>query len=56
MSTGETVPITMTSKKEQSLYDEVEQAIQSMERNEYPVRPAEPFRCPTCPFFLICPA
>ncbi len=56
MSTGETQPITMTSKKEQSLYEEVVQAMQAMERNEYPARPAEPFRCPTCPFFLICPA
>ncbi len=56
MSTGEAVPITMTAKKEQSLYDEVVQAVQAMERNEFPARPAEPSRCPTCPFFLICPA
>ncbi len=56
MSTGETTPITMTPKKEQSLYNDAEQTIQAMERNEYPAQPAEPFRCPTCPFFLICPA
>ena len=56
MSTGETAPITMTAKKEQSLYEEAVQAMQAMERNEYPATPAEPFRCPTCPFFLICPA
>ena len=56
MSTGESAPITMTPKKEQSLYQEAAQAIQAMERNEYPANPAEPFRCPTCPFFLICPA
>ncbi|GAC1431281.1 MAG: UvrD-helicase domain-containing protein [Ktedonobacteraceae bacterium] len=56
MSTGETFPITMTTKKEQSLYEEAMQAMQAMERNEYPAHPAEPFRCPTCPFFLICPA
>ncbi len=56
MSTGETQPITMTAKKEQSLYEEAVQAMQAMERNEYPAHPAEPFRCPTCPFFLICPA
>ena len=56
MSTGETQPITMTTKKEQSLYAEAVQAMQAMERNEYPAHPAEPFRCPTCPFFLICPA
>ncbi|MBV9227692.1 MAG: ATP-dependent helicase [Chloroflexi bacterium] len=56
LSTGEAAPITMTSKKEQSLYNEVEQSIQGLERNEYPAQPAEPFHCPTCPFFLICPA
>lgn len=56
MSTGEIVPITMTPKKEQSLYDEIERSIQAMERNEFPAQPAEPFRCPTCPFFIICPA
>ncbi len=56
MSTGETTPISMTAKKEQSLYEEVVQAVQAMERNEFPARPAEPSRCPTCPFFLICPA
>ncbi|GAC1649031.1 MAG: UvrD-helicase domain-containing protein [Ktedonobacteraceae bacterium] len=56
MSTGETTSITMTTKKEQSLYEEAVQAMQAMERNEYPAQPAEPFRCPTCPFFLICPA
>ena len=56
MSTGEIVPIKMTPKKEQSLYEELEQSIKAMERHEYPARPAEPRRCPTCPFFLICPA
>ncbi len=56
MSTGEVIPITMTARKEQSLYEGVEQAIEGLERNTYPAQPAEPFRCPGCPFFLICPA
>jgi CRISPR/Cas system-associated exonuclease Cas4 (RecB family) len=56
LSTGEVVPITLTSKKEQSLYEEVEKSILGLERNEYPAMPAEPFRCPGCPFFWICPA
>ncbi len=56
MSTGESFPITMTSKKEQSLYESAEQALKGLEANLYPAQPAEPFRCPTCPFFLICPA
>ena len=56
LSTGEVVPIPLTPKKEQSLYEEVEQSVLGLERNEYPATPAEPFRCPSCPFFWICPA
>ncbi len=55
MSTGETYPITLTDKKEQSLYNELEQAILGMERYEFPPKP-EVVKCPNCPFFLICPA
>jgi DNA helicase II / ATP-dependent DNA helicase PcrA len=55
MSTGETFQIKLTEKKEQSLYNELEQAILGLERNEFPPKP-DPFVCPTCPFFLICPA
>ncbi len=56
LSTGEVVPISLSAKKEQSLYEEVEQSVLGLERNEYPAAPAEPFRCPGCPFFWICPA
>ncbi|HEX9131423.1 MAG TPA: UvrD-helicase domain-containing protein, partial [Ktedonobacteraceae bacterium] len=55
MSTGETYPITLTEKKEQSLYNQLEQAVLGMERNAFPPKP-DAFVCPTCPFFLICPA
>jgi DNA helicase-2/ATP-dependent DNA helicase PcrA len=55
LSTGETYPITLTEKKEQSLYNELEQAILGMERHEFPPKP-DVIRCPSCPFFLICPA
>jgi len=55
MSTGETYPITLTAKKEQSLYDELEQAILGLERNEFPPKP-DVVICPACPFFMICPA
>ncbi len=55
MSTGETYPITLTAKKEQSLYNELEQAVLGLERNEFPPKP-DVVKCPTCPFFLICPA
>ena len=54
MSTGETYPITLTTKKEQSLYDELEQAILGMERNEFPPKP-DVMKCPGCPFFSDLP-
>ncbi len=56
LSTDEATPITMTAKKEQSLYDEAARSLEGLERNEFPARPVEPYRCPTCPFFLICPS
>ncbi|HKF37164.1 MAG TPA: PD-(D/E)XK nuclease family protein, partial [Ktedonobacteraceae bacterium] len=55
MSTGETLQVKLTEKREQSLYDELEQAILDLERNEFPPKP-DPFLCPNCSFFLICPA
>ena len=55
LSTGETYPITLTEKKEQSLYNELERAIIGLERHEFPPKP-DVIRCPGCPFFLICPA
>jgi DNA helicase-2/ATP-dependent DNA helicase PcrA len=56
MSTGIQNPIKITSKKEQSLYQKVEQAMDGLEQNKYPARPEDPQRCPSCPFFFICPA
>ncbi|WP_165423422.1 UvrD-helicase domain-containing protein [Ktedonosporobacter rubrisoli] len=56
MSTGETVPITLSPRKEQGLQKKVKQSIEGLERNEYPAQPADPYRCPSCPFFFICPA
>ncbi|HLI07899.1 MAG TPA: UvrD-helicase domain-containing protein [Ktedonobacteraceae bacterium] len=55
LSTGEVVPIALTEKKEQKLYQDLVELILGMERHEYPINP-DPFRCPTCPYFLICPA
>jgi len=55
LSTGETFPITLSAKREQSLYDELEQSLLGLERNEFPPLP-DAFLCPSCPFFLICPA
>jgi DNA helicase-2/ATP-dependent DNA helicase PcrA len=55
LSTGEMTPIKLTARKEASLHDDLEQAIGGLERDEYPAIP-DAFRCPSCPFFLICPA
>jgi superfamily I DNA/RNA helicase/CRISPR/Cas system-associated exonuclease Cas4 (RecB family) len=56
LTTGEKVALKLTDKKEHSLQDAVVHCIEGIERNDYPARPAEPQRCPNCPFFLICPA
>ena len=45
LSTGETVPILLSAKKEQKLYEELVQVLQSIEQREYPINP-DPFRCP----------
>jgi superfamily I DNA/RNA helicase/Zn-dependent peptidase ImmA (M78 family)/CRISPR/Cas system-associated exonuclease Cas4 (RecB family) len=55
LSTGERTPLKMTARKEQGLYDKALQALDGMERNDYTARPEEPFHCPGCPFFWICP-
>jgi DNA helicase II / ATP-dependent DNA helicase PcrA len=55
MSTGESFQIKLTEKKEQALYNELEQAILGLEGNEFPPKP-DMYVCPSCPFFLICPA
>ena len=55
LSTGEAIPLSMTPKKEQKLQAEAEQAIQGLERHDYPAKPAEASQCLTCPFAFICP-
>jgi hypothetical protein len=55
LSTSQRAVIKLTEKKEQSLYEELEKSIRGLERQEFPPKP-DPFYCPTCPFFLICPA
>ena len=55
LSTGETVPIKLTAKKEQNLSEELEQSILGLEHDQYPAL-FNARTCPTCPFYLICPA
>ncbi|HEY7413773.1 MAG TPA: ATP-dependent DNA helicase, partial [Ktedonobacteraceae bacterium] len=56
MSTGETVPLKLTSRKEESLYKDIKRGIEGLERMDYPARPDDLFRCSSCPFYFICPA
>lgn len=56
MSTDEIPVMKITQKKEQSLYETIEQAIKGLQQNYYPAQPSQPSRCPNCPFFWICPA
>ncbi len=55
LSTGETHTIKLTERKAASLYSEAIQALEGIERQDYTPRP-DAFVCPTCPFYLICPA
>ena len=55
LSTGETHEIKISARKEQSLMEGLEQAIKGIERQDFTPRP-DAYVCPTCPFFLICPA
>jgi len=56
MSTGEVEPIKITDRKEKHLTAEVKQTIDGLESHAYPAQPEQAFLCPTCPYFLICPA
>jgi DNA helicase-2/ATP-dependent DNA helicase PcrA len=56
MSTDQVTSIKLTQKKEQSLYESIKQAITGLQQNHYPAQPSQPLRCPSCPFFWICPA
>lgn len=55
LSTGESHEIKITSRKEESLLREVEQAVAGIEKQDFAPRP-DAYVCPTCPFYLICPA
>lgn len=55
LSTGETMPITFTPKREQKLYEELQESLTALERRDFPPKP-DARVCPGCPFFFICPA
>ncbi|HEY0754418.1 MAG TPA: UvrD-helicase domain-containing protein [Ktedonobacteraceae bacterium] len=55
LSTGETQEIKVSARKEASLLSDFEQAMSGIESHDYTPKP-DAFVCPTCPFYLICPA
>ncbi|HEU5377340.1 MAG TPA: UvrD-helicase domain-containing protein [Ktedonobacteraceae bacterium] len=55
LSTGERHEIKVTTRKEQSLLSDLEQAVQGIERHDFTPRP-DAHTCASCPYFLICPA
>jgi superfamily I DNA/RNA helicase/CRISPR/Cas system-associated exonuclease Cas4 (RecB family) len=55
LSTGERHDIKLTTRKEERLVNDLAEAVTGMERRDYTPKP-DPFVCPHCPFFLICPA
>jgi ATP-dependent exoDNAse (exonuclease V) beta subunit len=55
LSTGERHEIKITARKEESLLSDFERVMQGIESQDYTPRP-DAFVCPTCPFYLICPA
>lgn len=55
LSTGETYEIKMSARKEEALFGGLELAMQGIERQDFTPKP-DAYVCPTCPFYLICPA
>jgi superfamily I DNA/RNA helicase/Zn-dependent peptidase ImmA (M78 family)/CRISPR/Cas system-associated exonuclease Cas4 (RecB family) len=54
LSTGERHDMKITTRKAESLVGDLEEAVAGIERQDYTPRP-DPFTCPNCPFYLICP-
>ncbi|HEX7733500.1 MAG TPA: UvrD-helicase domain-containing protein [Ktedonobacteraceae bacterium] len=55
LSTGEIQEIKVSARKEESLLTDFERAARGIDSHDYPPKP-DAFTCPTCPFYLICPA
>ncbi|WP_052891256.1 UvrD-helicase domain-containing protein [Thermogemmatispora carboxidivorans] len=56
LTTGEVKAVKLGQRREQSLYARLVESLERLKEHEYPAAPTDPGRCPTCPFFLICPA
>ncbi|MBX5450986.1 UvrD-helicase domain-containing protein [Thermogemmatispora sp.] len=56
LTTGEVSAVKLGQRREQNLYTRLVESIERLKQHDYPAAPADPGRCPTCPFFLICPA
>nr|BBH94172.1 DNA helicase [Thermogemmatispora argillosa] len=56
LTTGEVSPVKLGPRREQNLYAKVVASLERLKEHDYAAAPADPGRCPACPFFLICPA
>ncbi|WP_069804585.1 UvrD-helicase domain-containing protein [Thermogemmatispora onikobensis] len=56
LTTGEVRAVKLGQRREQSLYARLVESLERLKEHDYAAAPADPGRCPTCPFFLICPA
>ncbi|HLZ20783.1 MAG TPA: ATP-dependent helicase [Ktedonobacterales bacterium] len=55
LTTGETGSIRLEGRKLERLRERLDELLAGMRGGAYPPKP-DPMVCPTCPFFLICPA
>lgn len=55
LSTGEMHEVKVTTRKEESLLNDLLQAMEGIERQDFAPQP-DTYVCAACPFFLICPA
>ncbi|MBE3567759.1 MAG: hypothetical protein IMW90_18740, partial [Thermogemmatispora sp.] len=56
LTTGEIKAVKLGQRREQSLYARLVESLERLKEHDYAAAPSDPGRCPTCPFFLICPA
>jgi DNA helicase-2/ATP-dependent DNA helicase PcrA len=56
LETGEVEPVVTKPAKIERILDEYRRAAGGIARGHFPATPEEPRRCPTCPYYFICPA
>ncbi|WP_376795576.1 UvrD-helicase domain-containing protein [Thermogemmatispora sp.] len=56
LTTGEISSLKLGQRREQNLYTRLLESLEHLKEHDFAAAPADPGRCPACPFFLICPA